>query len=225
MEREGTINNNMDEEGSKQKKTSNIGSDDSDVSEPTRLGVVYYIINKLNGDVYIGSSLEVKKRFNKHKSQLKRGIHHSAILQRAWNKYGEDNFDFIIKDEVEFDLLIETEQKHIDDTKPKYNINQIAGDVPTRGKYGREHPRYKKEPWNKGLKGVQKGLKGNENPNYDKPAHNRKAVLQFDKDGNLIKEWDFLKQASRELSIHYGQLSACCNGKEKTAGGFKWEFK
>ena len=31
-------------------------------------------------------------------------------------------------------------------------------------------------------------------------------------------------EASRQLGIHYLSICYCCNGKQKTAGGFHWEF-
>jgi len=55
---------------------------------------VYQIINLVNGKCYIGSSVNIKKRWAEHIANLQRGTHHCQHLQRAWNKYGESNFDF-----------------------------------------------------------------------------------------------------------------------------------
>ena len=67
-----------------------------------------------------------------HKQDLTRGNHHTPHLQRAWNKYGKDSFDFIIvlPNVPESDLLIE-EQKHLDIIKKNecYNTSMIAGKV------------------------------------------------------------------------------------------------
>lgn len=49
--------------------------------------------------VYIGSSVNVKKRWSMHRCSLRRGDHHCVRLQRSWNKYGEQEFAFEI---VEF---------------------------------------------------------------------------------------------------------------------------
>lgn len=57
---------------------------------------VYSIVNKRNGRMYIGSTIDVEKRFNRHKKDLRAGTHHCIYLQRAWNKYGEDSFSFDI---------------------------------------------------------------------------------------------------------------------------------
>jgi len=55
---------------------------------------VYRIFNTFNGLIYIGSSLNALKRWNKHLHDFRRNIHCSSLLQNAWNKYGEDAFKF-----------------------------------------------------------------------------------------------------------------------------------
>ena len=54
---------------------------------------------------------------------------------------------------------------------------------------------------------------------------NNKPVLQYDIDGNFIKEWISCREAYRQLGIHYGSISVCCLNKTKTAGGFVWKYK
>jgi group I intron endonuclease len=87
---------------------------------------VYAIISP-SGKQYIGSAVSFRVRWNYHRSQLRRGLHHNASLQRAWNKYGEDSFEFkkIALCPVT-DLLI-VEQDRIDQLSPAYNICRIAG--------------------------------------------------------------------------------------------------
>jgi hypothetical protein len=45
-------------------------------------------------------------------------------------------------------------------------------------------------------------------------------------DGNLIRVWDYIKQATEELGISNSHISACCMGKKgrKTVGGFIWRY-
>ena len=62
---------------------------------PSKPGV-YCFINICNGKRYIGQSNNLRKRYNTHRYQLKNGRHHNKHLQRAWNKYGENNFKYII---------------------------------------------------------------------------------------------------------------------------------
>ncbi len=55
---------------------------------------IYAIENVQNGKMYIGSTKNYTSRWHTHKSTLRKGKHHSFILQKAWNKYGEDKFIF-----------------------------------------------------------------------------------------------------------------------------------
>lgn len=55
---------------------------------------IYVIRNILNNNIYIGSSIMLTKRYKEHRLKLNTKKHNNKILQRAWNKYGEDNFIF-----------------------------------------------------------------------------------------------------------------------------------
>ena len=57
-------------------------------------GYVYAIRNTVNGGMYVGSTTAYKQRWGVHRSALRRGVHHSFILQKAWDKYGESDFEF-----------------------------------------------------------------------------------------------------------------------------------
>lgn len=52
-----------------------------------------------------------------------------------------------------------------------------------------------------------------------------KAVLQFDLNDNLVKEYPSIQQIYRENGFSRGYICDCCNGKRKTAYGFKWKYK
>ena len=52
-----------------------------------------------------------------------------------------------------------------------------------------------------------------------------KIINQYDLQGNLIKEWSSIRDASRNLNINVGTISRCCKGEFKTAGGFNWKYK
>lgn len=108
---------------------------------------IYKITNTVNGKYYIGSAVSINRRWNVHRSQLRSGKHHSIVLQRAWDKYGESAFKFSVVEYVDRDRLLETEQKYIDalnpcDSSVGYNISKMASAV---------------------------CLKGADNPNYGKP--------------------------------------------------------
>lgn len=52
-----------------------------------------------------------------------------------------------------------------------------------------------------------------------------KPVLQFDRDGNFIREWTSAKKVNEETGIDHSHISKCCLGKRKSAGGYVWRFK
>jgi group I intron endonuclease len=91
---------------------------------------IYKIRNIETGKVYIGSSINLKKRVSKHKTELKTGRHHSQKLQRAWDKYGAQAFEFFVLEMASNDELIEREQywlDHFDCANDGYNILPTAG--------------------------------------------------------------------------------------------------
>lgn len=51
-----------------------------------------------------------------------------------------------------------------------------------------------------------------------------KAVLQYTTDGKFIRQFPSMSEVERTLGIKVSRVSACCNGKNKTAGGFIWKL-
>lgn len=51
-----------------------------------------------------------------------------------------------------------------------------------------------------------------------------KPILQLDLEGNVIKEWKSITEASKS-GYKLSKLSRCCNGKQETHFGYKWKFK
>jgi group I intron endonuclease len=89
---------------------------------------IYKITNSVNGKIYVGSAVDLRKRWGNHKSNLNVGINKSKHLQAAWNKYGQDSFEFSVIEYVEDKTkLIEREQYYIDTLSPEYNILTVAG--------------------------------------------------------------------------------------------------
>lgn len=88
---------------------------------------VYSITNLVNGNKYIGSAVNISRRWREHKKMLSKNVHHSGYLQNAWNKYGAENFEFTVIEYCEADYLIRCEQFYIDCEKPAYNMSPTAG--------------------------------------------------------------------------------------------------
>lgn len=61
---------------------------------------VYAIVNLINGKRYIGSSIDIKKRWYRHTSLLNRNISNHRLLQDDWNIYRKKQFALSILEEV-----------------------------------------------------------------------------------------------------------------------------
>lgn len=54
---------------------------------------------------------------------------------------------------------------------------------------------------------------------------NRKNIIQYDVNGNLIDEFENIRQASLSTNINYSTIRNCCKGIKQSAGGFIWKYK
>ena len=93
---------------------------------------IYKIQNLLNGKVYIGQSVDIEKRWSVHKTELKNNYHYNTHLQNAWNKYGEENFEFSVVEQCNIDQLNQKEIYWIskfDSYEDGYNLTSGGGNT------------------------------------------------------------------------------------------------
>lgn len=57
---------------------------------------IYYIVNKKTSFPYIGESDNLLSRLARHYYELEKNIHENADLQKDWNSFEKQNFEFII---------------------------------------------------------------------------------------------------------------------------------
>ena len=145
-------------------------------------GYIYIIRNSINGKFYIGSSKKYHIRKLRHFNELRKNKHHSIHLQRAFNKYSEENFEFIII-ETCYNYL-KREQYLLDNVinlkKDTYNVSSSA----TGGDLISNHPNREeiiKKTTEALLKAPKrtKSYRGSNNPNW-------KGGLTFCDCGNRI---------------------------------------
>ena len=94
--------------------------------------VVYVITNTKNNKSYYGSSGNDDKRWQTHQSTLSNGKHHNFFLQKSWNKYGADAFEFKVLMEclsIEEARKAEKEllEKHFL-TKKCFNLSKVSSE-------------------------------------------------------------------------------------------------
>jgi group I intron endonuclease len=204
--------------------------------------VIYEFINKTNGKSYIGQTINYKKRIKDHQFNYKNNLKKTPFYS-ALKKYGWNNFEINIIEECSEKLLNEKEIYWISEKKSLYpngyNLleggNQAKHTDITRQKISErrkgmkfsekhienlkkshlgyvmpEEQKIKISQSNKGKivsEDTRKKLK------YLQP--HRKEVGRFDINGTLIKKYDSIKDASKELNCSPGNISECCNGKRK----------
>jgi len=106
---------------------------------------LYKITNTENGRVYYGSAVNIARRWKEHRNALRRGAHYNDHLQRSWDKYGEDAFEFSVFAYCAVENLLENEQILLDLYVGKEDCYNIAKDAvaPFRGKKHTEETRAK----------------------------------------------------------------------------------
>lgn len=96
-----------------------------------RISGIYKIINKINGKYYVGSSDHIYRRWRDHKKHLRKNSHYNTHLQNAWNKYGEEQFEFLIAEQCPENFLLTREQFYLNECKTitpiVYNTIFVAG--------------------------------------------------------------------------------------------------
>lgn len=66
---------------------------------------IYLIRCKDTNKNYVGQSINIARRIQAHKCQLRNNTHANEYLQAAWNKYLEESFEFLTLELVEPEFL------------------------------------------------------------------------------------------------------------------------
>jgi group I intron endonuclease len=80
------------------------------LKKENRIAGIYKIINNINNKVYIGESLDIYERWDKHKEDLNNNTHHSFKLQQDYNIYGKEHFNFEIIEQISNDFYLIVQQ-------------------------------------------------------------------------------------------------------------------
>ena len=206
------------------------------------MGFIYKIKNKINSKIYIGlTTNSVVNRFKQHlyESFNSNSKGYNFVLHKAIRKYGEENFEIDIIEEVEDEKLQLREQYWIDffNSIIPFGYNMTYG--------GEGTVKYNKKQilqwWNEGMSSEQiKNICGIhyttlkkiliEYNCYDEleDKHRRgltKRVYQYSQYGELIKVHDSILSASKSVQVDRVIILRCCNGQKKSSRGYIWSFE
>lgn len=210
-------------------------------------GKIYKIYNDVNDKLYIGKTVSsIEKRFQEHCDDSKKERCEKRPLYNAMNKYGIEHFFIELIEECDLKELSEKEIYWIgyyNSYKNGYNAT-LGGDGKILYDYDLIVQLYQngltgKEIANQlvcDIDAVRKALlSAGLNPNDNMIKLLSKKVEMHDKETNeLLKIFDSQMDAGRwlkennktedkKLSRVSGRIGDVCNGKRKTAYGYKWK--
>lgn len=167
---------------------------------------IYKITNQKNGMVYIGSSIEVERRWRQHKeaSINEKDHHYNYPLMIAFREFGIANFTFEIVDTLPtWEAMIEAEHNWIikeNCVKPNgYNQTDKT-----------DSPMF--DPT------IAKKMSDTKREKYGK------RVCEIDSDKNIINVWESLAEAGENTGLDRFKISNVCNGTRLTTGNRIFRF-
>lgn len=200
---------------------------------------IYSITNNANGKRYVGQSVNIKRRWYEHMLSLENNTHNNVYLQRSWNKYGSEVFDFTILESCSQIDLNHREEHYIQvldsyNTDYGYNLT-LGGD----GSVGFKHSDETKElisqlQIGKKLKEstkrkISERHKGKMPKNIDMLLDNniklKLPVLQFGDGGKMVGEWESVNDCARGLKTYATNVVKCLKKKHNTCMGYVLVYK
>lgn len=202
---------------------------------------IYKITNLINQKIYIGkTTTTIEKRWKEHwQDSIKSNISNRP-LYKAFNKYGKENFKIEQLEECPIDELNDKEVYWIEKLGSfKYGYNATyGGDGKHYADYDLIYSLYQEGYTNKkiheltnydtttitkaielhGISHKDRALRGHQSIQH--------SVAQLDKDTEeILNIFSSLKDAYNYLGKqHSGHIASVCNGKRKTAYGYKWKY-
>jgi group I intron endonuclease len=179
---------------------------------------IYAIKNTKSGKMYIGSTNNMTRRYIRHRTELNTNRHPNEYLQRSWNKYGEESFDFIILTTCGEHQLLKKEVEYIDkyhslDATFGYNLT-LPKKVATRN-ISKEH--------SKKLSDAKKGITPT---NFEEMQKTRWKSVDFYIYGKFVENYVSVKKASEALGVSSQTILNVMKGKTKVMRtNPSWNFK
>ena len=183
---------------------------------------IYKIINIINQKFYIGSAVNIEKRFYTHKRLLKTNTHFNNHLQSSYNKHGVINFIYEIIETTKKENMIEREQYWIDTLEANNSTKGYNKRIIASSNLGIKASDETKEKLRISHLGNKRSLEAQ----IKITVSQNKKVCQFDMDGNYIQTYDSLKEAANSIGVNYASgISACARKKIPSSNGYRWCFE
>lgn len=170
---------------------------------------IYYLNNKFNNKLYIGSSKNIRTRIYNHKNKLKYNKHNNPYLQNVVNKYGLDCFNIGILEKCDEKNLLIKEQYYLDNMKPEYNLTlKVERNILSKESRLKQSTTRKKR-----IKSGEIQLTG------------KKVIYVYNIDGTFKISYNSIGDACKDLNIKCrGCISRALKSSKKYSNGFLWSL-
>lgn len=217
-----------------------------------RICGIYKITNKINGKIYIGQSIDIYKRWEEHKNCYLRKSNYLYLAFRKYGIENfsfeiEEKCSLKELDDREIYYISLYHTFIGDEQRNGYNMS-IGGEG--NNGYGKPIDQYDlngnfiktynscaefEREIGRPASSVLGCCSGSRNKAYGflwryhgdvppSPYVDKKCVKvdQYDIDGNFIKTYSSITEASKFYNVEKTQISNCCSGKYLTCAGFQW---
>lgn len=79
--------------------------------------------------------------------------------------------------------------------------------------------------WQKGSGPLKIDLKGYEYGQILRAKKKQRKIMQYSINGKYLHTFDSIKEAAKQAGVHSSTIIGALQGKQQTAGGYKWEYK
>jgi len=188
-------------------------------------GIIYKYTSP-SGKVYVGQTTDEQGRRWDHQNETGKK---KSKFGKAINKYGFQNLEYKVLYKTILTEDISKLKRVLDKMETAYiefynsyenGYNLTLGGEGHLGYIHTEETKLKISKSNTGKKRSEESKLKMSNSQLGKSCI---KVHQFTKEGEFIKEWSSMLEATKELGISAGSISRCCAGKAKTVKGFIWK--
>ena len=210
-------------------------------------GIIYKATNVATGEVYIGATtIELEERIKDHYNKAVKNYGHK--FQTAIREYGIENIKWeqidTAQDSNELALKESRYIEKFDTVNNGYNSDRGGGFKKLIYQYSLtgelESTFQSLEEASKsssisedsishacvGDRKTSNGFYWTYTSTFDlKEDYRKKKVIQYDLEGELVKVFDSISDASKQTEINKSSIAKCCRGERNMAGGFIWRTK
>ncbi len=214
-------------------------------------GFVYMITCLITGKIYVGSAVDVDRRFYRYKSFDCKG---QLKIYRSLLKYGIENHIFeivwsgLLEEMYKYETLIGwgfnvlEKETGLNLQLPKWGDKYICVSEETIEKLSKANKgRVKSKKERENISIARIGIKlsqqtkdklsfinRNRSPELQEKMIKscyRKPIIQLDLEDNFIRDWISARESSNQLNINEDGITSCCRGERKKFKEFKWKLK